>query len=56
MKNKKASPGLRIKPDSLAPPCPMTCALNHSATKTHMVLIVGIEMFALCSENVKTTN
>ena len=34
-----------IEPLSLAPHCPLTCALDHSATTTHnlMVLIVGIE-------------
>ena len=48
-KNKKASSDLGIEPGSLAPPCPMTSALDHSATTTHraMVLIVVENIHAL---------
>ena len=36
-KNKKASPGLRIEPRSLAPSYPMTCTLDHSFTTAHII-------------------
>ena len=37
MKNKKSSSGLAIEAGSLTPPCPMTCALDHSAMTPHTI-------------------